>query len=160
MATNPKKSPRGGVKLNVELEIEKPKRKGNNMHPVTTGLKPWKPGQSGNPSGRAKGSGSKLITKAYEMMLQQKIPAATAAELGLDPDSTFADAISLKLLVKALGAEREGEKTADLSAIVELREATEGKLVEKRSLEVTELTPNTLDAILADEDEGPSGGNP
>jgi len=80
----------------------------------TSGLIPFRPGQSGNPGGRPK----KLpITDALRRILSRRIPAK-------DPRSAIGeDLIALALIRKAL--------KGDLRAIAEVADRTEGKATER-----------------------------
>jgi hypothetical protein len=71
-------------------------------------LKPWQPGQSGNPGGRPK---KKPVTDELERLLEQEAPHAKG--------KTWAAAIAEALLKKA----RKG----DVRAIAELANRIEGK---------------------------------
>ena len=82
-------------------------------------LKPWKPGQSGNPGGRPK---RKLIDEALE-------------ELLLRNDSELALAIAKKLLARA--------KTGEVKAIQLVAERVQGK--PKRQLELSGPDGGPLD---------------
>jgi Family of unknown function (DUF5681) len=82
-------------------------------------LKPWKPGQSGNPGGRPKG---RLIDEALE-------------ELLLSNDSELALAIAKKLLARA--------KTGEVKAIQLVAERVQGK--PKRQLELSGPDGGPLD---------------
>jgi hypothetical protein len=82
-------------------------------------LKPWKPGQSGNPGGRPKG---KLIDEALE-------------ELLLGNDSELALAIAKKLLARA--------KAGEVKAIQLVAERVQGK--PKRQIELSGPDGGPLD---------------
>ena len=80
----------------------------------------WKPGQSGNPSGRPK---RRPISDAYAEYLQRPAPEKLRQELDLSEGATYADAIAAKLINAAC----EGR----VAEVRELREATEGKAGER-----------------------------
>lgn len=99
-------------------------------------LKPYhfKKGQSGNPSGRPKGStghGTKLISEAYHAYLQKQIPEEDCLKLGIDPadNLTWADMIAVRTMQRSIGI--VGSDKVCFDAIQELREVTEGKIPEK-----------------------------
>lgn len=71
-------------------------------------LKPWKPGESGNPGGRPK---TKLLTSELQRLLEQEAPKSNG--------QTWATVIAEALLVKA----RKG----DVRAISELANRMEGR---------------------------------
>ena len=54
----------------------------------------FRPGQSGNPSGRPP---TKLLTEGLRKRLDSPIPAQLASELGLLSEATFAEAINARL---------------------------------------------------------------
>jgi hypothetical protein len=87
----------------------------------TENLKPWQPGQSGNPGGRPR---TKLITAELERMLEQEAPAANG--------KTWAAVIAEALLKKA----RKG----DVRAIAELANRIEGKARQTVDLELDVCT--------------------
>ena len=74
----------------------------------------WKKGQRGNPSGRAKGTGTKLISEAYTIRLKDSCMLP-----GLE-DLTWAEAIALGMCMTA--------SKGDTSAAREVRETTEGRI--------------------------------
>lgn len=80
----------------------------------TSGLTPFRPGQSGNPGGRPK----KLpITDALRRILGGKLPASVPKA------STGEDLVAFALIKKAVGG--------DLRAIAEIADRTEGKATER-----------------------------
>jgi Family of unknown function (DUF5681) len=81
----------------------------------------WKKGQSGNPSGRAKGTGTKLIGEAYTIRLKDSCMLP-----GLE-DLTWAEAIALGMCMAAAKGET--------SAAREVRETTEGRIPQTLNLE-------------------------
>jgi hypothetical protein len=86
----------------------------------------WK----GNATGRPKGSGSKLISQAYEAILHQEIPDWVKEKLEVDGKVTWSDLIGIQLVKKAAGLKSE----INFNAITELREVTEGKLPDSHEL--------------------------
>jgi hypothetical protein len=87
-----------------------------NRNPNTKGLIPWKPGQSGNPSGRPR---MQPISDRYAHIAEEKLPENIRKKLKLGPGATYGDAIALRTFQAAL----EG----DIAATREVREAIEGK---------------------------------
>jgi hypothetical protein len=77
---------------------------------------PWKPGESGNPSGRPK---RVYISDIYAELLETPLPEEIRRKLKHSEGITFAEALALGVLEKALGG--------SLPAVREVREATEGK---------------------------------
>ena len=76
---------------NAHPTFQKPKKKnisGKNKGRIQN-LKPWKPGQSGNPKGRPKGSGSVDIHKAFFTLLGQVDPESRLKRI----DDTFFDLV-------------------------------------------------------------------
>jgi hypothetical protein len=89
-------------------------------------LKPWKPGQSGNPGGRPK---ARLI----DQVLEEKL---------LSKDSKLAAAIAQKLLDRA--------NRGDLKAIQLIAERTQGK--PKRQMELSGPDGGPLNIHMTDEE--------
>lgn len=81
----------------------------------------YKPGQSGNPSGRPRGTGQSKLSKAYDVVLGQKVPKEILALYGVE-DMTWAEVIARGMASKAA--------TGDTPAAKEIREVTEGRLPE------------------------------
>ncbi len=77
---------------------------------------PWKPGESGNPSGRPK---RRPITDCYIRMADEKMPPDMCKQLGMKRGSTFADALARGQFIKAIKGEAKNAS--------EIREAIEGK---------------------------------
>ena len=88
-----------------------------NSNPSKKGLMPaWKPGQSGNPSGRPR---TKPICDRYAWITEEKLPESIQKKLKLGPGATYGDVVALRTFHAAL----EG----DIAATREIREAIEGK---------------------------------
>lgn len=68
----------------------------------TRGLKPWKPGQSGNPNGRPK---RKPLTDALLRLVGQKIPKNATGVLAPLAGKKWADVIALGLATAAAAGE-------------------------------------------------------
>jgi uncharacterized protein DUF5681 len=77
---------------------------------------PWKPGESGNPSGRPK---KRPLSSTYVEFAERRVPDKFRRSLGLPENATFADAITQALFLSAING--------NVPAARELREATEGK---------------------------------
>ena len=77
---------------------------------------PWKPGESGNPSGRPK---RRPITDSYIQMADEKMPPDICKQLGVKPGSTWAVAVARGQFIKAIKGEAKNAS--------EIREAIEGK---------------------------------
>jgi hypothetical protein len=90
-------------------------------HGRTENLKPWKPGESGNPGGRPKRT---PLTDACREVLAQTIPSDSQAR-------TYAQAIAEMLAAKAL----EG----DIRAAQELADRAEGRPRQSVEIENTAL---------------------
>ena len=88
-----------------------------NRNPNRKGLMPaWKPGQSGNPSGRPR---RKPVSGRYEFMCEVPLPESIRKKLGLEAGATYGDALSLMQFRSALNG--------NTGAAREIREAIEGK---------------------------------
>jgi hypothetical protein len=83
-------------------------------------LKPWQPGQSGNPGGRPR---TKLITSELERMLEQEAPTANGR--------TWAAVIAEALLKKA--------RNGDVRVIAELANRIEGEACQTVDLDLEGL---------------------
>jgi hypothetical protein len=70
-----------------------------NRNPNTKGLIPWKPGQSGNPSGRPR---MQPISDRYAHIAEEKLPENIRKKLKLGPGATYGDAIALRTFQAAL----------------------------------------------------------
>jgi hypothetical protein len=81
----------------------------------------FKPGQSGNPGGRPKGSESRLISKALLAYLGDRAPNEVATACGLPFGASWAQCMAKRLITLAL--------RGDVSAMREVREATEGNRI-------------------------------
>ena len=77
----------------------------------------WKPGQSGNPSGRPK---RKPLTDAYAAILTKRIPAAVARKLQLLGRPTYAQVIAMSLAQEAIKGK--------VQAASELADRVEGRV--------------------------------
>jgi hypothetical protein len=95
-------------------------------------LKPFKPGQSGNPAGRPK---TRPITERYANLAETPIEETERKKLNLPEGATYADALAFAIFERAM--------KGDIAAIREIREALEGKT--ERSLADTQFSDNALD---------------
>jgi hypothetical protein len=86
----------------------------------------FKKGQSGNPSGRPKGSGTKVVSEAYRIQLGRSVPASVARALGFDGSITWAEAMACGMIQAA--------SRGEASAAKEVREVTEGRLPETSNI--------------------------
>lgn len=83
-------------------------------------MPPWKPGQSGNPSGKGK---RKPISDRYEKLADLPMPDDIRRKLKMPEGSTFGDAVAFRIFLGAI-------KGAPAAAR-ELREAIEGKAAQR-----------------------------
>jgi hypothetical protein len=88
-------------------------------------LKPWKPGQSGNPGGRPK---KRPITERYAQFAEAPVEEKTRKALKLPKGATLADAAVKRAYQEAVDG--------NLDALKEIREAIEGK-VDKATVSVS-----------------------
>ena len=72
---------------------------------------------------------SKLLSQGYREWLGMLVPEAQRVEFRLPEGSTWADAIALQTIKRAVGL--VSKENICFTAITELREATEGKIAEK-----------------------------
>ena len=87
-------------------------------------LKPWKPGQSGNPGGRPK---KRPITDCYDALLDKPLPDELVRLLKVKKGTTYGEAIALGQAISAIKGKAESAR--------EIREALEGKTTQR--VEVT-----------------------
>ncbi len=83
----------------------------------TENLKPWKPGQSGNPGGRPK---TKLITQAYQELLMEIDPKTGKTKATLIAEKTLKEALK-----------------GNLAAVKEATDRTEGKVLQQLGVGVS-----------------------
>ena len=88
---------------------------------------PWKPGESGNPSGRPK---RRPISDSYAEFARRPLPEKLRRELGLEKGVTFAEAQTMSLFTAAA--------KGSVTAAREIREAIEGKANERWDPKVPE----------------------
>jgi hypothetical protein len=81
---------------------------------------PWKPGESGNPSGRPK---KRPLSDTSGEFAGRRLPEELRLQRGLWDGATFADAVTQALFMSATNG--------DVSAARELREGIEGKASER-----------------------------
>jgi hypothetical protein len=84
---------------------------------------PWKPGESGNPSGRPK---NRPISDLYAEFAQRPVPEKLRRRLGLAKGATFAEAQTVILFIAA--------GNGDVRAAREIREGIEGKANERSEI--------------------------
>ncbi len=101
-------------------------------------LSPFKPGVSGNPSGRPKGS--KNITTFLHELLQKKMDGPETPLTPKGGKMTAAQVVALKLLGRAI--------RGDLTAIQQLQDRTEGRA--KETVEQTVKGEVTIKKRLLD----------
>ena len=80
-------------------------------------------------NGSLKGHGSKLLSAGYKAYLGTLVDEQTRQDMKLPPGSTWADAIALQTVRRAVG--QVSKEQICFTAITELRETTEGKTAEK-----------------------------
>jgi hypothetical protein len=113
------------------------KRHSNARHGNKGNLRPpWKPGESGNPSGRPK---RRPITDCYIQMARQKMPPESCKQLGMKVGSTFAEAVARGQFIRAMKGEVRNAS--------EIREAIEGNATQRVKQETVDK-PRTLEEIL------------
>jgi len=78
---------------------------------------------------KERGAGQKLLSAAYREYLGRLVPQEYLEQYRLAPGSTWADAIALQVVKKAIGI--IGKDKLCFDAITELRETTEGKTAER-----------------------------
>lgn len=79
----------------------------------------WKPGESGNMSGRPK---RKPLTDAYAALLDKPIPSDMARQLKLDESTTYAQVIAMSLVREAVKGK--------VQAAAEVADRVEGKITQ------------------------------
>jgi len=89
-------------------------------HPGSENLRPWQPGQSGNPGGRPK---RKPLTDAYAALLDKPIPPDMARQLRISEASTYAEVVAMALLKEAVKGK--------VNAAAELADRVEGRVMER-----------------------------
>jgi hypothetical protein len=80
----------------------------------------WKPGESGNMSGRPK---RKPLTDAYSALLGQTVPPEIARQLRISETSTYAEVVAMALLKEAVKGK--------VNAAAELADRVEGRVMER-----------------------------
>ena len=88
-------------------------------------LKPWRPGESGNLSGRPK---RRPISDRYADLAEVLLPEKDRIKLGLPKGATYGDAVALSVFESALKGRTDAAR--------EIREAVEGKAGQR--MEITE----------------------
>ena len=78
---------------------------------------------------RSKSEGQKLLSTAYRAFLGRLVPEETRQHLKLPEGATWADAIALQTVKRAVGL--VSKEQICFTAITELRETTEGKNPER-----------------------------
>jgi len=104
---------------------------------------PWKPGESGNPSGRPK---NRPISDLYAEFAERPVPEKLRRALGLAKGATFAEAQTMSLFIAACNG--------DVRAAHEIREGIEGKAnvrsnIEDRTIKV-DVEWETLPTAIED----------
>jgi hypothetical protein len=102
-------------------------------------LKPFKPGQSGNPGGRPK----KILSDRYRAMLESAVPAEIARAMKLPEGALWADALTLQSMRTGLKANETGVLQRR-----ELADRLEGKSVQRTEF----LSDETVDIRVSFED--------
>src|SRR5207253_6863743 len=100
----------------------------------------WKPGQSGNPGGRPK---KKPITERYAANLEETVPEAHRISLKLRKGATWADAMTMALLLLAA--------RGNIQAAKEITDRVEGKVAQQA--EVTNLDDKPLPILPIEMDD-------
>ena len=92
-----------------------------NPNPQTAHLKPFKPGQSGNPAGRPR---KRPVSEAYDDWLREPVSKAQIALLRSKGISVPLNATNADIVARAQGNQAIA---GNVNAAKELREAVEGK---------------------------------
>ena len=110
-----------------------------NPHPSLKGLKPWKPGVSGNPGGKPK---KRPITDEYFALADIEIPKEICKKLRIKfvPGRTFSQANALARFMDCL--KRDGHRSSK-----EVREAMEGKAPQRVEISGPEKAEITIRVI-------------
>src|SRR5882724_5696998 len=97
----------------------------------------YKPGQSGNPSGRPK---KKPITDEYDEALRVGLPDEIRLQLGLPRGATMASAIARRMVIRAV------DSRDAVNAAREIADRVEGKAAQSvtMKLEVTDKLADRL----------------
>lgn len=133
---------------------QKPRGRGNPNGAAHLKEHQFKPGQSGNPTGRPKAT---ILSSAYRNVLQRQAPAdlTRAVAPNYEGDATFAELIAEASIRGAIKAAVKG----DPRAAKELADRTEGKARQTVEIArpdptgVTRLSDAELEAILLEDDE-------
>jgi hypothetical protein len=89
---------------------------------------PWKPGQSGNPSGRPR---KRPISDRYAAFAEMPLSEKQCRELGFAPGTTYGDAVTKNLYDSAINGK--------CAAAREIREGIEGRAAERREATAPEI---------------------
>ena len=99
-------------------------------------LRPFKPGQSGNPSGRPR---RKPLAEEYERLLGMRMPDQLCAKVGLPKGASYARGLAKALVDRAI--------KGDTAAAREITDRIEGKAVARLEHTGAEGTPVELDDL-------------
>jgi hypothetical protein len=100
---------------------------------------PWKPGQSGNLSGRPK---KRPITERYAYFLEVPVSDRERIKRGLPKGATYGDAIALGQMKRAI---------TNTQAAREIREAIEGRALQAVRIEEIEGDPSNSENQTIDD---------
>lgn len=106
-------------------------------------LKPWKPGESGNLSGRPK---RWPISDRYAELAEIALPEKERLKRGLPQGATFGDALAFDQFNAALKGRTEAAR--------EIREGIEGKAAQRKEISVPQGPISILTISEDDESEG------
>jgi|SRR5882762_4756292 len=104
---------------------------------------------------KERGGGKKLLSAGYREYLGRLVPENIRQELKLGEGSTWADAISQQVMMRAVG--QVSKENICFTAITEIRETTEGKTAE-RIVATGNEELQALQRALVGEPAGPSDG--
>ena len=108
-------------------------------------LKPWKPGESGNLSGRPK---KRPISDRYAERAETVLPEEERVKRGLPRGATYGDALAFDQFKAALNGRTEAAR--------EIREAIEGKAAQR---EISEPEKKEVRVHVSYEDRKPKDGS-